>query len=391
MNPSRRPRLLFVVNADWFFVSHRLPIAIAAQQRGYEVHVATTISTFGDRFSELGFHVHPVLFQRGSFSPRNGWRMVCSLSRVFREVRPDVVHLVTVQPVAFGGLAARLARVPAVVAAVPGLGFIFVAQGLKAKLLRRMVGLLYRVALQHRHLRVIFQNDSDARLISKFAGIRRHSIVMMPGSGVDLNRFVATPRPTSPPIVLMAARLLVDKGVREFIQAAQDIQRHHAIGGSVRFVIVGSIDPGNPASLTEEEVAMLTAEGDVEFWGQRSDMPEVLAAASIVVLPSYREGMPKVLLEAAACARAVITTDVPGCRDAIIRGETGLLVPARDAEALASAIVKLLARNDEVDRMGMAGRVLAETRFDVREVVDRHCRLYDELCLEIGPNGEGRG
>ena len=369
-------RLLFVINVDWFFLSHRLPIALEALRQGYEVHIATGLTDRLDELQRHGLVVHPLSLDRSSAGLGNAWRTMVQLLQVLRAVRPDVVHLVTIKPVLLGGLAARLAGVPAVVVAVSGLGFVFVARGAKAVVRRWLVGGLYRVALGHRNFRVIFQNPDDRAILSRLTHLPSSKIEMIRGSGVDLTQYVPMPMPPGVTVVLLAARLLVDKGVREFVQAARLLRRH---GVSARFCLVGSVDPANPASLSDAELTQWADEGVVELWGQRSDMPWVLGAAHVVVLPSYREGLPKVLLEAAACGRAVVTTDVPGCRDAIIPGETGLLVPARNAAALADALKGLINNPAHYQAMGRAGRALAESAFDVQQVVAAHLRLYQEL------------
>jgi glycosyltransferase involved in cell wall biosynthesis len=199
---------------------------------------------------------------------------------------------------------------------------------------------------------------------------------MIRGSGVDLIQYIHTLLPLGVPVVLLAARLLADKGVREFVHAARLLKQR---GVSGRFCLAGSVDPANPASLADSELRQWANEGVVELWGQRSDMPRVLGSAHLVVLPSYREGLPKVLLEAAACGRAVVTTDAPGCRDAIEPGVTGVLVPVRNAEALAEALNVLINDPARCQAMGNAGRALAERAFDVRQVVAVHLRIYQEL------------
>ena len=368
--------LLFVVNVDWFFLSHRLPIALEAQRLGYEVHIATGLTDKLDELQRHGLVVHPLALDRSSAGVGNAWRTMVELWRVFRAVRPDVVHLVTIKPVLLGGLMARLAGVPAVVAAVSGLGFVFIAHGAKAAVRRWLVSAMYRVALGHRNLKVVFQNPDDRASLAKLAHLADSKVEMIRGSGVDLTQYHHTPLPPGLPVVLLAARLLADKGVREFVQAARLLKQQ---GVSAKFCLVGSVDRANPASLTDAELTQWANEGLVELWGQRSDMPEVLTAAHLVVLPSYREGLPKVLLEAAACGRAVVTTDVPGCRDAIDPGVTGVLVPVRNAEALADAIEGLINAPVRCQAMGNAGRALAERAFDVRQVVAAHLRIYQEL------------
>ena len=369
--------LLFVVNVDWFFLSHRLPIALEAMRQGYQVHIATGLT---DKLGELERHglvVHSLGLDRSSAGLGNAWRTMVQMWQVFRAVQPDVVHLVSIKPVLLGGLVARLAGVPAVVAAVSGLGFVFIAHGAKAAVRRWLVGGLYRVALGHHNLKVVFQNPDDRASLSKLAHLPDSKIAMIRGSGVELTQYSGTPLPLGVPVVLLAARLLADKGVREFVQAARLLKQQCV---SARFCLVGSIDPANPASLADAELTQWASEGVLELWGQRSDMPRVLAAAQVVVLPSYYgEGLPKVLIEAAACGRAVVTTDHPGCRDAIDPGVTGLLVPVRNAEALADALKGLINDPARCQAMGNAGRALAESAFDVQQVVAAHLRIYQEL------------
>lgn len=369
--------LLFVVNVDWFFLSHRLPIALEAKRRGYSVHIATGLTDKLEELQQYGFAVHPISLDRSSASLRLAWRTGFEIWRVFRVVQPDVVHLVTIKPVLLGGLAARLAGVPAVVFAVSGLGLVFVAKGALATIRRLAVGCLYKLAFGHRNLKVVFQNTDDRDCLARIVRLSESAIEVIRGSGVDLAEYHMTPIPSGNPVVVFAARLLVEKGVREFVESARLLKRR---GSCARFCIVGSVDPSNPSSLTEAELAKWEREGVVEVWGHRSDMPQVLAVAHIVVLPSYYgEGLPKVLVEAAACGRAVVTTDHPGCRDAIEPGETGLLIPVRDSAGLAEAIDSLIENPARCQAMGAAGRALAERAFDVKQVVAEHMRIYEEL------------
>lgn len=369
-------KLLLVVNVDWFFLSHRLAIASEALRQGYEVHLATTITTRLEELRAHGLIVHPVSIVRSGTRLLDECRSFWQLVRIFREVRPDIAHLVTVKPIIFGGLAARMTRTPAVVAAVSGLGFLFMAQGWRAAVVRRLVLALYRVALSHRNLRVIFQNEDDRALVQRATALPDGKCTLIPGSGVDLMLFSQRAMPQEPVIVALAARLLVDKGVREFVQAAQQLR---AEGIAARFWLVGATDPGNRASITEEELLGWRTQHIVEVLGHRADMAEVLGQAHIVTLPSYREGFPKVLIEAAACGRPVVTTDVPGCRDAISPEETGVLVPARDAPALAAALRRLIQDPALRASMGQAGRALAERRYSLDAVVDAHMQVYAQL------------
>jgi glycosyltransferase involved in cell wall biosynthesis len=369
-------KLLFVVNVDWFFLSHRLPIALEAIRHGYQVHIATGLTDGLDELQRNGLVVHPLAMNRSSVSLGNAWLTVVQLWKIFRVLRPDVVHLVTIKPVLIGGLVARLAGVPAVVAAVSGLGFVFVAKGAKASARRWLVGGLYRLALGHQNQKVIFQNLDDQASLARLVHLNDRKVVMIRGSGVDLTQYSVTPTPPGPAVVVLAARLMADKGVLEFVHAARLLKER---GCNARFVLVGAVDLANPTSFTDEEVLGWVQNGLVEWWGHRTDMPQVLAAAQLVVLPSYREGLPKLLIEAQACGRAVITTDVAGCRDAIEPGITGVLVPVRNAVALAHAMEVLINDPLRCKLMGKAGRTLAEKAFDVRQVVASHLHIYQVL------------
>ena len=306
----------------------------------------------------------------------SAWLTMVQLWKIYRTVRPDVVHLVTIKPVLLGGLVARLAGVPAVVVAISGLGFVFIARGAKAAVRRWLVGVLYRVALGHRNVKVIFQNADDLGILTKVARLPHTHVVIIRGSGVDLARYVHLPLPGGVPVVVLAARLLADKGVLEFVQAARMLKQR---GCTARFVLVGEVDVANPTSYTDSDVSAWVHDGAVECWGHRTDMPQVLGAARVVVLPSYREGLPKVLIEAAACGRVVVTTDVPGCRDAIDPGVTGLLVPVRNVGALADAIGALINNPMRCQVMGDAGMALAKKAFDVRQVVVKHLQIYQDV------------
>lgn len=364
--------LMFIVNVDWFFLSHRLPLALAAQRAGFDVHIATALTGQREAIERHGITVHPLPMDRRSASPLQALRLVAQIWRLLRQVKPEVVHLVTIKPVLLGGLAARFAKVPRVIAAISGLGFVFMAHGAVASVRRVVVSGLYRLALKRTGVTVIFQNGDDQAMLERNVGLDPRRCVLIRGSGVDLKAWRAQPLPVGSPVVMMAARLLKDKGVVEFVEAARQLRGYEG----ARFVLVGSTDEGNPTSLQYEQLQAWVQEGIIEWWGPRSDMANVLAQAHVVVLPSYREGLPKGLIEAAACGRAVVTTDVPGCRDAIEPGVTGVLVAVRDAAALAVGVQTLLDDRAQIETMGKAGRDLAERAFDVQEVAERHMALY---------------
>lgn len=375
-NETTRPRLLFVVNVDRFFVSHRLPIAEAALTDGYDVHLACADTGLKQFLESRGIRVHELKFGRSDTSPIAAVRNITRVMLLLRALRPDVTHLVTIKPVLLGGIGARLAGAKRVVAAVSGLGYVFLAKGLLAQARRLMVGLLYRIALASKEVVVIFQNPADAQLVTALAGLVPSQIKIIRGSGVDLAWFTPEPLPDGEPVVVFAARLLIDKGVREFVEAAYVLREQ---GLRARFIVAGDPDLENPASLQKPELDSWCKDGVVELVGHVDDVRQLFARSHLVVLPSYREGLPKVLMEAAACGRAVITSDVPGCRDAVTPEETALLVPPRTVTPLASAMKVLIEDRERCAAMGRAGRRLAEEAFGVRGVVDAHLDIYAQL------------
>jgi glycosyltransferase involved in cell wall biosynthesis len=374
--PPEPPRLLYFVNDAGFFVSHRLALAIAAKTAGYDVHVATGPGPAVSNVRAAGLEHHTVPLSRSGVHPLAELRLLTSIYHLFRAVRPDLVHLVTIKPVIYGGVLARITRVPRVVAAISGLGFVFLSSGPGARLRRLIVVRLYRIALRHPRLTMIFQNPQDRAEMLQQTGLTDADAVIVAGSGVDLSRFHTPHRAPSRPVVVMAARLLLDKGVREYVAAATHIRHSHP---HVRFLLAGNEDPGNPTSITAAQLRVWHSEGNVELLGQCDDIPALFRQADIVVLPSYREGLPKVLAEAAAAQCAVVTTDVPGCRDAIIPGVTGLLVAPGDTDSLVTALEHLLSDADLRARMGAAGRDLAVRRFSLPSIVAQQLDVYEAL------------
>lgn len=374
--PATAPRLLFFITNPAFLVSHRLPVALAARDAGYEVHVASMGGPAVAQLEALGLTHHVLPLSRTSMRPWTEARSLWAIWRLFRRVRPDLVHAVTLKSVLYGGIASRLAGVPAYVAAISGLGYVFIQGSGARAALKRLALVLYRLALGHANSRVIFQNASDRDVLVQAAAVRPEQVVMVRGSGVDLDRFAPAPWPAGPVTVAMASRLLHDKGVREFVEAAR---LSASRGEGLRWRLAGSLDPENPASVTASELEAWRAEGMIEYVGECADVAGFYAQAHIVTLPSYREGLPKSLIEAAACGRPVVATDVPGCRDAIEPGTSGVLVPPRDARALAAAVAALAEDEALRTRMGDAGRALAERDFGLDRIVRAHLDVYRDL------------
>ena len=369
-------RILFVVNVDWFFVSHRLQIAISLIKTGIDVHLACVFTTHKAYLEGLGINTHPLVISRGGISPLEKLKSLYSLYRLVKNVNPDLVHLVSIKPVIYGGLIARLLGVQKVVASISGLGFVFIDQSIKAKVIRKIAIFFYRLGLSTENTTVIFQNTADQSFFVDNKIIFDSQAVLIRGSGVDLNYLSFTPEPEGFPVVMFLARFLKDKGIVEFVKASSIVKDSFP---SVRFVLVGSVDNDNPNSISTTDLNSWVKLGLVEDWGYSKNVFSTIRKSNLMVLPSYREGLPKSLLEAAACGRAVITSDVPGCRDAIASGETGILVNLKNTQMLADAIVQLLQDGPLRKQYGLAGRRLAEKCFDVKNVVSKHFSIYFEI------------
>lgn len=369
-------KILFVVNDGPFFLSHRLPLALAARDAGYEVHVATPEDAGAGRIRAHGFAFHPIPMVRSGTRPAEEAASLVALVRLYRALRPALVHHVTIKPILYGGVAARAARVPAAVYAVTGLGYLFIARSAGAALLRAGAKMLYRVALRHPRSRVIFQNRDDMRFFQDQGLVRPGQAVLIRGSGVDVGVFTPRPAPDGAPVVLLASRMLWDKGVGEFVGAARRLRER---GVEARFVLAGDTDPDNPAAVPGERLRAWRDAGLIEWRGRCADMPAVFAQAGVVCLPSYREGLPKALVEAAACGRALVAADVPGCREIVQPGVNGLLVPPRDDAALADALQQLIEDPLRRQAMGRAGRRLAVEEFSLDKVVAATLGVYADL------------
>lgn len=361
-------------------MSHRLPLALAACEAGFTVHVATGPGSACQQIEDQGLSHHIIPLSRSGHNPFAELRSLWAIFRLMRTIRPNLVHLVTIKPVLYGGLMARIARVPAVVVAISGLGSLFVSHKRRSRWLREAIKRIYRLALEHPNIKVIFQNPDDRSVLVDAGAIHNDQTELIKGSGVSLPEYPVHPEPADVPVITFAARLLKDKGVVEFVEAARILLTRNV---HARFWLVGSLDPDNPTSVTQEQMAEWHSQGIVELMGFRTDIVDLFAKSNVVVLPSYYgEGLPKVLIEAAACGRTVVTTDHPGCRDAIEAGKTGLLVPVRDATALANAVQSLIEDPISRKKMGAAGRALAEREFTIKKVVETHLRIYQELLAD---------
>ena len=369
-------RLLFLVNSSSYFLSHRLGIAIEAKKQGYEVHIASPEDGCEDTFKIKGLMHHKLPISRTSINIFSEIKAFLNIYFLIKKINPDLLHLITIKPVIYGGIISRLIQIKGVVSAVPGLGYVYISKGIRAAILRFFINYFYKVSFSKKSLKIIFQNKDDMNKLRLAVGFDPIKSVIIKGSGVDLDEFKSTPLPEGRPVISMISRLQEDKGVKEFARAAQMIKERKI---EADFWLIGDTDSSYPSPILIEDLQEWENKGFLRLLGYRKDINILIGNSNIIVLPSYREGLPKVLLEAAACGRPVITTDVPGCRAAIEEGKTGLLVPPRDSLSLADKIEYLLGNKELLKKMGNAGRKLAEENFSLDKVVSAHLKIYSSL------------
>ncbi len=365
-------KVLFVVTEDWYFVSHRLGLAAATQAAGFEVAVATRVARHGEMIRAAGIRLVPFTLTRTYGNPL---KEIGALVRLYRRERPDIVHHVALKPIVYGAVAARIARVPAQVNAVVGLGWLFTSAKGMMRLVRPVARWILASLLRTRHSLTIVQNPDDRALLVR-SQLPESRIRLIRGAGVDTAVFAPAPEPTEPICIVLAGRMLWDKGVGEFVEAARLIRQ---AGVQARFALVGDPDPDNPASVPEVTLRNWHGRDGIEWWGRRDDMPSVFHAAHIACLPSYREGLPKVLLEAAACGRPLVTTDAPGCREVVRDGDNGMLVPVRDATGLAAALTNLIHDAPLRAQMGRRAREIVLKEFSNERIFGQALAVYREL------------
>lgn len=374
---DRRRTLCFLVTEDWYFVSHRLALAQAAIARGWRVVVATRVGTHGETITRAGCELRPLGWRRSRNTPWDHARALGEIVRLLRDDPPDLLHLVALKPVVFGAFAARLARRPARVNALAGLGYAFSSGALRARVLRAFLGPLLRVALAGEDQVTIVQNRADRDVIVGNRLVDPAHVRLIRGAGVDPAEFAGPRTPTDPPIVVMISRMLWDKGVGRFVDAARALR---ARGSPARFVLVGAPDPDNPGSVPLAQLEEWRAHGPVEWWGHRPDIAAVLAGASVFCLPTeYGEGIPRSLLEAAAAGLAIIATDQAGCREVVADGESGLLIPPGDPAGLCGALERVIDDAALRARLGASARIRIADGFTLPQVIGETLDVYESL------------
>jgi len=368
-------KILYIINVDWFFVSHFLPVGLEGIKRGFKVHIACGITDKNEYLESLGFIVHPLSISRSGTSIKSELKTIIEIYKIIKSINPQVLEFFTIKPVLYGGIVSRFLRIPKKVFYITGLGYVFVACGFKGFIVRNIVKTLYKLAIIGKTNSIITENIYDKELINSLKIVNNNQIKIIRGAGVDLSNYRYKEENNSNIKVSMACRLLKDKGIFEYIKAAKILKQKLP---NLEFELYGDIDIHNPASLTNEDIQKIKKDALVNVYGFSSNIASVFTNSNIVVLPSYREGLPKVLIEAAACGRAVVTTDVPGCRDAIEPNITGLLCEVKNANSLATTIEKLILDKEFRNNMGKEGRKLAEKEFDIKKVVEKHFEIYED-------------
>jgi len=370
----KQEKLLYFVTEDWYFCSHRLDLAIAAKKHGYDVSVITRINKHHKIISDAGINVFPIDIRRRGKNPISEVKTIINLIRIFIKEKPDILHNVAIKPVIYGTLATKITRIPYTVNALAGMGWLFSSPTILAKLLRQLLCVLYRFLLKS--TQIIVQNNDDEKILAKLDLTNIHVIR---GAGVDTEVYTYSPEEKANPLVILPSRLLWDKGVGVFVEAARLLKIKNV---NARFALVGISDPDNPSNISAAQIQQWSDEGAVEIWGYRNDMPDVYRQSHIVCLPTvYGEGVPKSLIEAASCGRPIVTTDAPGCRDIVQNGVNGILIPGKDISALSLALQKLIENPELREEMGQKARELVLNNFTQEQVIMETLSLYKSKSL----------
>lgn len=373
----KRHRVLLFISEDWAFRSHRIPVAKAALAANFDVYLVTNVTGPVDDIHKMGIKILPFDVSRDSINPFKALVKLFKLCRLIHKVKPDLVHNVAMKPVVLGSLASSLVsrRIPKVNALI-GLGYIFSSNDIKARVLRRIMRVVFKALLNRKRTATIIQNNDDFSMLDRDLGIKRTQLNLILGSGVDLEKYQYSPDPKGQASVAIVARLLRDKGVYELIAAMRKLK---AKGLRIPLYLAGDIDERNPTSISRDQIRKWSQEGLLKWLGHVDCVKSLWNKVHICVLPSYREGLPKALLEAAACGRAIITTDTPGCREIVKHGYNGYLVPVRDSDKLAHYIEVLVKHKELRIKMGKAGRRLVESQFGEQMVMQKTIDLYQKV------------
>lgn len=366
-------KIVYVTNYDWFFISHRLPLAVKALREGHEVYLLSIDTGCRAELESMGIHFVSIPLDPTGTNPMEALRCTFFLARQYRRIKPDLIHHITIKVVLLGSLASKLSGRKGVVNAISGMGYLF-TDG-RDGLLQKVVKLAMWFAFKSRYFSFILQNPDDFNSIKSMNYVPENQVYLIKGSGIDLNDFMFTLQPENQVLqILFPARILRDKGVVELVEAAKLLR--DKLKGKVIFVLAGDCTCTNPTAISETELSTLLEANYIVWVGYQSEMKSLYQKSDIVVLPSYREGLPKSLIEACAIGRPIVTCDVPGCRECVRNGENGYLVTVKDANSLAEAILKLVQSSVLRQEFGLASRKLAEREFSIEYVVEKHFEIY---------------
>jgi len=372
-----KPVVIIFVTEDWAFCVHRMEFARYIRDQGYQVIVATNIDKYGDVIRSEGFELRKVKLKRDGYNPWSElltlWRVIC----LYRNVKPDIVHHVAMKPIIYGTLAARLFTRASVLNAVTGLGSVFISTGKKDSIFTRFIKYLYGFSLRFKPSSVVVQNKDDYEFMIDEFKVNEKMLSLIQGSGVDVSKWKVQPETGNDiPVIAYVGRLLRDKGIYELVEAIRLLKQQNV---KARFVLIGDEDEKNPTSIKKQQILAWVEEGLLEWWGYRKDMMSAYKEIDIVVLPSYREGLPRSLLEAAACRKAIVTTDTPGCRELIQHGENGLLATVRDSVSLAEALKQLISDKQKRNFLAENARKSVEKYYSTDVVFEAFNQLYSQL------------
>lgn len=365
-------KVILISNTSWYLYNFRLPLANTLRERGFDLILVSPVDPYTEKLVRLGFTHREFKMDRSGLNPISDFWTFLQLFNIYRSEKPDLVHHFTSKCVLYGSLAAKLSGTNRIVNSMTGMGYVFSGSGFIQRLLQPLVTSLYKMSLQK--TQVIFQNVDDKNEFQQTGKLDPTNFFIIRGSGVDLDKFHSNPRPKGTPVVVLAGRMLRDKGIYEFVEAARILK---ARGVNSRMVLVGGPDPENPTSIPEKQLKLWDESNMIEWWGWKDDMDIIFSSAHIVCLPSYREGLPKSLIEAAASNLPIVTTDVNGCREVVTDGVNGYLVPVGDPSKLAVALEKLIQDPELCQRMGSQSRIIAEENFDIKNVINATLDVYD--------------
>ena len=369
-------KLLFICNVDWFFVSHRLPIAIEASKNNYEVHIACKYTKYANKLSSYGFKLHEINVKRGKLSFFFDLMLLFKILKILILIKPNIVHLITIKPILYGGIIVFFFKKIFCVYSFSGLGHVFVDKNFLNRFRLFFIKLIYKLSLTKKNKHLIFQNHSDKNQIKKIKNFNSYDFSIIEGSGVDLKKFKLKKIPSFPITFLMASRLIVEKGVWEYVNASKIIKKKYK---NVIFKLAGDIDPENPSSLQREDLQNIKNNYEVKLCGFISNIRKMIEESHVIVLPSYYgEGVPKILIEACSIGRPIISTNMPGCEEAIINGKNGVLVNPKNPKSLAKAMEKLILNQNSFNQMGKYSREMAILKFDINLVIKKHIEIYNK-------------